>query len=281
MRKKRFTRLPCLVMVLATAAVFCRTPGVLADPIQENITATTYIDSRNNTSNYSTSKIKLVANALGTGSNDGSITRGLFSLPRDLAGIPAADIASAKIYFYNYGISPPNYTQPNPPAYTVPDVVLHPLTQGFTYNTATWNSSAGGTAWSTPWGTPYGSGGVSGPFESSVSVTAVDLNTGGKSTANNWSYFNVTSLWSDPDFLNNGVVMMFSNEVVPADPNYPSSHEWLTENWANQNWVAPPGGTPYIVVTEVPEPSTLVMLLAAGVGIGGFRRLRRRASEAG
>jgi hypothetical protein len=252
-------------MVLTTAAVFCQAPGVLADPIQENITATTYIDSRNNTQNMSTSKIKLVANALGTGSNDGSITRGLFSLPSDLASIPASEIASAKIYFYNYGISPPNYSQPNPPAYTTPDVVLHPLTQSFTYNTATWNSSATGSAWSTPWTTPSSPGGVGGPFESSVSATAVDLTTGGKSTANNWSYFDVTALWSDADFLNNGVVMMFSNEVVPTDPNYPSNHMWLTENWANQNWVAPPGGTPYIVVTEVPEPSTLVLTLSGAV----------------
>jgi hypothetical protein len=269
-------------MVLTTAAVFCRTPGVPADPIppiQENITATTYMDSRNNTNNYSTSKIKLVANANGTGSNDGSITRGLFRLPTDLDGIPASEIASAKIYFYNYGISPPNYTQPNPPSYTVPDVVLHPLTQSFTYNTATWNNSATGTPWSTPWTTPYSSGGVSGPFEPSVSVTAVDLTSGGKSTANNWSYFDVTSLWSDPDFLTNGVVMMFSNEVVPLDPNYPSNHQWLTENWANQNYT-PSSYAPYIVITEVPEPSTLAMTLSGAVlltiGLGRrWVRLRR------
>jgi hypothetical protein len=266
-------------MVLTTAAVFCQTSGVLANPIQENITATTYIDSRNNTQNMSTSKIKLVANALGTGSNDGSITRGLLSLPADLESIPASEIASAKIYFYNYGISPPNYSQPNPPAYTMPDVVLHPLTQSFTYTTATWNSAANGTAWSTPWTTPYSSGGVSGPFESSVSATAVDVNTGGKSTANNWSYFDVTSLWSDPDFLKNGVVMMFSNEVVPLDPNYPSNHMWLTENWANQNWVAPPGGIPYIVVTTVPEPSTLALGLSGVAALGlalGRRRVRKQ-----
>ena len=130
--RKKFVPLRDVVMLVATAAIFSPTPSVLAGQLpNEYITATTYIDSRNNTSNYSASKIKLVANALGIGSNDGSITRGLFSLPTDLDSIPAAEVASAKIYFYNYGISPPNYTQPNPPAYAVPDVVLHPLTQGF------------------------------------------------------------------------------------------------------------------------------------------------------
>ena len=92
----------------------------------------------------------------------------------------------------------------------------------------------------------------------------MDLNTGGKSTANNWSYFDVTSLWSDPDFLTNGVVMMFANEIVPADPNNANTHEWLTENWANQNY-SPSSYMPYIVVTTVPEPSTLVMTLAGAV----------------
>ena len=62
----------------------------------------------------------------------------------------------------------------------MPDVVLHPLTQGFSYNTATWNSSATGTAWSTAWTTPYNPGGVNGPFEASVTATAVDLTSGGK-----------------------------------------------------------------------------------------------------
>ena len=278
MRKMRFFPLPCVVMVLTVAAVLCRMPSAPADVIQENITSTTYMDSRNNTTNYSTTKIKLVANALGTGSNDGSLTRGLLSLPTDLESIPAADVVSAKIYFYNYGISPPTYTQPNPPSYTMPDVVLHPLTQGFSYNTATWNSSATGTAWSTAWTTPYSPGGVNGPFEASVTATAVDLTSGGKSTANNWSYFDVTSLWSDPDFLNNGVVMMFSNEIVPLDPNN-SNHVWITENWANQNWSPPPGGVPYIVVTTVPEPSLLAMGLGGAAALVlalGRRRTRRR-----
>ena len=206
-------------------------------------------------------------------------SRGDFSaLPADLASIPAADVVSAQIFFYNYGMSPPTYTQPNPPAYTVPDVVVYPLTQGFSKSTATWNSSATGTAWSTPWATPYSPGGVSGPFDSSLSAAAVAVG-GGMPAANSWSYFDVTSLWGNSDFLDNGAVMMFANEVVPVDPNYPSTHMWLTENWANQNWVAPPGGTPYIVVTTVPEPSTLAMALAAGVGLSGFRYLRRRPAR--
>ena len=221
MRKKRFFPLPCVVIMLTIAAVFCRTPSAPAGTIQENITTSTYIDSRINTQNMSTSKIKLTVNALGTGSNDGSLTRGLFSLPTDLESIPAADIVSATIYFYNYGIQPPNYTQPNPPAYTMPDVVLHPLTQGFSLTGATWNSpdKTVGSPWSTAWTIPSSPGGAGGPYEASVSASAVDLKTGGLPTANNWSCFDVTSLWSDPDFLTNGVVMMFANEVVPADPN--------------------------------------------------------------
>ena len=279
MRKKRFFSLPCAVMVLITATVFGQAPCARADTITDSITATTYMDSRNNTSNYSTSKIKLVANALGTGSNDGSVTRGLFSLPTALESIPAADVVSATIYFYNYGISPPNYSVPGQPAYTVPDVVLHPLTQSFSVSTATWNSSSSGTPWSTPWTTPSSPSGVSGPFESSVSATAVDTTNGGLPAANDWSSFNVTSMWSDPNFLTNGVVMMLANEVVPTDPNSPSTHEWLTENWANQNWVAPPGGTPYIVVTTVPEPSTLALLGASAISLLAYAWRRRRRME--
>ena len=85
-----------------------------ADVIQENITSTTYMDSRNNTTNYSTTKIKLVANALGTGSNDGLLTAGTLRLPTHLESIPAADVVSAKIYFYNYGILRRRTLSPTP-----------------------------------------------------------------------------------------------------------------------------------------------------------------------
>jgi hypothetical protein len=276
---KGFNSLPCVFAVLAAVPVLYRTPAAPAEEIQENITSTTYIDSRNTTSNMSAAKIKLVANALGTGSNDGSITRALIGVPADLAGIPAAEVKSARIYFYNYGITSPTYSEPNPPAFTMPDVVLYPLTEAFSYASATWNSSASGTSWSTPWATPYSSGGVSGPFDTSVHADAVGV-AGGLPTANSWSYFDVTSLWGNSNFLANGAVMMFANEVVPADPNSPSTHKWLTENWANQNWIAPSGGTPYLAITTVPEPSMLVMATVAGLGICGCRYRRRlRAKE--
>jgi hypothetical protein len=278
MRKKRFFSLPCVVVVLTTATVFCHTPDVPASVLPtggEYITSTTYMDSRYNTQNMSGSKIKLTVNGIGTGSNDGSLTRALFSLPTDLESIPAANVVSAKIYFYNYGVTLPNYgADSNPPAFTMPDVVLHPLTQGFSYTGATWNSpdKTVGTAWSVPWTTPSSPSGTGGPFEASVSVAAVDVNTGGKPTANNWSYFDVTSLWGDSDFLQNGVVMMFSNEVVPVGSS--GAHVWITENWANQNWLAPPDGFPYIVVTTTPEPSTLALGLSGAAALG--LALRRR-----
>ena len=98
----------------------------------------------------STSKIKLVANALGTGSNDGSVTQ-RFS-PHRSGERSTSEIASAKslvtttVYPRRITVSPTHRLIP------CRTWVLHPLTQSFTYNTATWNAAASGTAWSTPWG---------------------------------------------------------------------------------------------------------------------------------
>jgi hypothetical protein len=154
------------------------------------------------------------------------------------------------------------------------------VTDDFSFSTATWASSSTGNTWSTPWTTPY-TGGVGGPFDATLTATAVDVLSGGKPTANNWSYFDVTSMWSSSNFLNNGVVMMFANEIVPTDPNATPStaHRWMTENWANQNWLAPPEGTPYIIVTTTPEPSTLALVIAGAVSllaIYGKRRIQQR-----
>jgi hypothetical protein len=279
MMRKRIVPYAGAVLLATIAAVHWCASGVRADQIQEGVTSATYIDSRNNTSNYATSKtyVKLCANANGTGSNDGSITRGLFSLPADLQSIPAADVVSAKIYFFDNWYQPPSYS--NGSASYATNVVLYPLTQGFSLNTVTWNSAATGSSWTTAWGTPY-AGGVSGPFESSVGTTAAYYDTPGGNpvTASGWDWacFDVTSLWSDSSFLSNGAVVMLSNEVVPLDPVKGSAyHEWITEEFGNES--ASAGQTPYIVVTTVPEPSTLTLGLSGAAAVLALgRRWKRR-----
>jgi hypothetical protein len=84
--------------------------------------------------------------------------------------------------------------------------------------------------------------------------------------------WDVTSLWGDPNLLNNGALLKFNESAVQPSVN-PNS--WITVEFAGSR--AYQG---YVQITTVPEPSAAALLLAgaslAAIGFGGWHRPGRR-----
>ena len=118
----------------------------LAAPQTLPITNDTYMDSRagSEDKNFGSDRvIKTVINA-----SDGSICRGLFQLPPELATYDPAEILSAKVWLYVWR----DMTDER-------NITLYPLSRPFIPGTgqtpangATWNTSDGANAWATPGG---------------------------------------------------------------------------------------------------------------------------------
>lgn len=154
--------------------------------------------------------------------DDGSLVRGLFELPADIWSIPVEDLVSAKVWFWTFRDSTGDRT-----------VRLHPLSGAFAEDGATWNTSDGSSAWSTPGG-DYDTG----PFVSAAEGA-------------NWFSWDITGLWDNVHLRSFGAMLKMDEETDPGAGNMPRAPFNSSDNSAER---------PYVEVTYVPEPVSLVGL---------------------
>jgi hypothetical protein len=277
------TFLPTLflgVLAFAAAAVLGGTPARAAT-LTYAISVENYIDSYNYNNNYnmfagSGSSMKLVVNGSNSGAKSNTVTRGLIQLPAAATGIPAAEVVDAAIYLdltQDTGANPYD---------TAEGVTLYPLTQTFNPNTATWtysDSSSTSTAWA---GGTYESTGVywnPGPSSGSALQNA-------SKTAPVLCSWDVTSLWGDPNLLDNGAILKFNEPAATADLSSQTTYQTVLFWGGSASSSYPAVVQGYVVVETVPEPSTVALLLAGAslAAIGFGRRCwagRRRPALAG
>jgi len=232
----------CVWILVAGAAGMFAATAAHADVNDYNITADTYIDSRNTTSNYSTSGVdKVVVNA----SNPTQPCRTLFMLPPQVWATP--NITDAQVVFPFYGGS------------GTLDVRLAPLTPAFTLSGATWQTYDGTNSWTTPGG-DYDPVNLAGTYDADYTQYTWDI----------------TSLLNNPqdkaELEDYGTILkMFDESTVPA--------KMEKATFDSSRGVYTPG--PFVVITTAtPEPATSVMLLAGGALIAVVTLLRRRRSLA-
>lgn len=211
----------CLVVPIPSWAAIVQQYPILTD---------VYIDSQSPMSNLGSSgSVKVVVNG-----NDGSLTRGLFSLPEEIGLIPTEDVISVKVWFWTFQNNTGDRT-----------VLLHPLTSAFSEGGATWNSSDGTNIWLTS----------GGDHDAAVSVQAVE--------ETNWFSWDISGLWNNANLRSFGAMLKMNDESNPGVGNMPrapfNSSDHLTE-------------LPYVEVTYVPEPATLATLGLIGWGVFIRRR---------
>lgn len=211
----------------------------------------TRIDSRDFNDNYDGDSIKIVKNDADPG--DGSMVRGLIKL--NLPSLPIERVDSAKLWMcltYDQ-----NWESEDPYAR---GVALHPLTRNFDEGTATWMNSDG----STPWGLPGGD------YDTSNSVSwNPPLGITHRTNGYWWCSWDIKPLWDDSNLRDNGAALILDPETPPTD--------FISKVFASSDY-GDSSYRPYVEVNEVPEPSTVAMLVA-GAGLLALGLVRRVRSE--
>ncbi|NLX12254.1 MAG: DNRLRE domain-containing protein [Phycisphaerales bacterium] len=218
--RKRMLMVYCVLVPVPSWAALVQQYPIVTD---------TYIDSQSPTSNFgSNGSVRVVVNG-----NDGSLTRGLFSLPADIWLIPAENVVSVKVWFWTFMNNTGDRT-----------VLLHPLTGAFAEEGTTWNSSDGSNPWLMP----------GGDYDTSVSVQAVE--------GTNWFSWDISDLWNNANLRSFGAMLKMNDELNPGAGNMPRAPFNSSDH---------SGELPYVEVTYVPEPAALALLGLMG-GVVFLRR---------
>jgi hypothetical protein len=244
-------------IIAAILAVQAAGSAVLADnTYTSQISADTYLDSASPTANFglaSTDKVVI---------NSTSICRALFDLPTDLWSYSPSEIISVSVTFYVW--------QDNTQTY---NVSLFPLTRAFGVGTwngkgtppaqangATWNTYDGTNSWTT----------AGGDFDSANSVLGVKETLGVNPGEPGGRFFtwDITSLLANPTTraeLQNFGAMLRVDETIP-----PSGQRFASFTSANSaSYTAP-----FVELTVVPEPSSLMLVMVGVAAITGFLKKR-------
>ena len=234
-------RLKCLV--IGVACLLVTLPAAAANIVTDYpITVDTYMDGQSPTYNFGVSaSLKAVVNG-----NDGSKCHALIQMP-DLTAVNPADVVSVVLRAKQSGSNTTG-------ALTIR---FQPLTHGFVEGTgsntasgdgATWGTYDGTRAWTTSGG-DYTTAVYADPTESST-----------------WWTWDITSFWNNSSLVANGGILILNDESDPGVGNMPRCVFYSSDGTT--------GSTPYIEVTTVPEPASLVTL-GLGALVGLVRRRHR------
>lgn len=214
----------------------------------------TYLDSANPTKNYGLSgSDKVVINST-------SACRTLFDLPTGLWLYSPSDIVSASVSFYVWSDNTATY-----------NVSLLPLTRAFTVGTsttpadgATWGTYDGINSWTT----------AGGDFDSTSSVVGVKGTLGINPNDSNGRFFTfeITSLLANSATrteLEDYGAMLRIDETIP-----PSGQRYASFTSANSTTYSAPY-LPSLELTVVPEPSSLILVMAGLAALTCFRKRRQ------
>ena len=233
------------------------------------ITQDTYIDDRNATLNFGTSGSDKVVDST-TPCNT------LFQLPSNLFSYSPSSIQSAIVSFYAFQTNGDLLAGYN-------TMSLFPLTQAFVAGTGTKNGTAGaGATWLTydgvnDWANPGGD------YDSANSVvgvptlsivynaSSVGVQSGDAPNGAVFFTFNITSLLTNPtaeaELQNNGALLTLGSGANPQS--------YVTFVSADTTGASDtPPYRPLLDVTEVPEPSSLILVLVGLAAITCFRKKR-------
>jgi hypothetical protein len=212
------------------------------------ISTDTYLDSASPTKNYGLSgSDKVVINST-------SACRTLFDLPTDLWSYSPGDIVSASVSFYVW--------QDNTASY---NVSLFPLTRAFVVGTGTGTTPADGATWNTYDGTTSWTT-AGGDFDSANYVVGIKGSIGVKpgETSSRFFTWDITSLLTNSTALTelqDYGAMLRIDETIP-----PSGQRFASYTSAN-NTNYPTSYLPSVELTVVPEPSSLVLVMAGVAAI--------------
>jgi len=234
------------------------------------ITADTYIDSKNSTLNYGTSGSDKVVDST-TPCNT------LFALPANLFTYSPGTIQSAMVSFYAFQTNGTLLAGEN-------TISLYPLTQEFVAGTGTKNGTAGaGATWLTydganPWTAPGGDYDAENPVAGITTPSivyngsSVGVQTGDAPNGATFFTFNITPLLTnsrtDTELQDNGAILILGSG---ANPQSYVSLVSADTTAANNT----PAYRPLLDVTVVPEPSSLMLLLIGLSGIACFLSKRK------
>jgi hypothetical protein len=174
------------IRTLAILAFLIARSGHALD-IQYPIDRDTYVDSQSPTQNYDANgSVRVLING-----NDGSIARGLFRLPPEVAHHPVAEVQRVVITFFLFSDQTAGR-----------NITLHPLSRSFEENSATWLTYDGVTPWTTP----------GGDFDPAFAVTA-------DKGADNYFRWDITDLLANESARSNlvthGALLRIDETPVP------------------------------------------------------------------
>ena len=186
--------------IFAGACLFLLNKAAQASEHTLPIEVDTYMDSQSPATNYGTSgNVRVLINNNVT--SDGSVCRGLFQLPADLANFDTNKLARAIVYFYVWQNNTSNRY-----------VTLFPLTHSFIEGTgngdgATWNTYDGTNAWTT----------AGGDFDTNYPVVGVF-------GAGNYFRWDITSLLANEtarsNLLNYGALLQIDEVPIPSSGTF-------------------------------------------------------------
>jgi hypothetical protein len=233
------------------------------------ITADTYIDSKNATLNYGSSGSDKVVDST-TPCNT------LFGLPANLFSYSPSTIQSAIVSFYAFQTNGTLLAGYN-------TVTLFPLTQEFVAGTGSKNGTVGaGATWLTydgtnPWTTPGGDYDAENPVAGITTPSivynglSVGVQTGDAPNGATFFTFNITPLLTnsttDTELQDNGAILILGSGANPQSyVTFVSADTTAANNT--------PAYRPLLDATVVPEPSSLILVVVGLAALTCFRKKR-------